>query len=92
MAVLEQEPRPSTESTIVTPIDQPDKDLEAGSKPIALDEQTPRDPNIVDWDGPDDPANPMNWSSKRKIIIVAIVSGLTFVTYAPTMTHVPELI
>ena len=20
-----------------------------------------RDPNIVDWDGPDDPANPQNW-------------------------------
>ena len=38
------------------------------------------DPNTVDWDGPDDPANPMNFSAGVKTINVGIVSALTFVT------------
>ncbi|KIM94619.1 hypothetical protein OIDMADRAFT_45586 [Oidiodendron maius Zn] len=29
------------------------------------------DPNIVDWDGPDDPQNPMNWPDSRKWLNVA---------------------
>ncbi|KAF5015496.1 hypothetical protein F66182_13157, partial [Fusarium sp. NRRL 66182] len=26
------------------------------------------DPNIVDWDGPDDPTNPRNWSRSKKLL------------------------
>lgn len=40
-----------------------------------------RDPNIVDWDGPDDPQNPQNWSRKQKITAVALVSLITFITF-----------
>jgi hypothetical protein len=39
------------------------------------------DPHLVDWDGPDDPANPLNWTSKRKWGNVAILSFLTLITY-----------
>ncbi|KAF8836362.1 MFS polyamine transporter [Paxillus ammoniavirescens] len=35
---------------------------------------------IVDWDGPDDPQNPKNWSFKRKWAATAIVSSFTFIT------------
>ncbi|KAI1446987.1 MFS general substrate transporter [Annulohypoxylon stygium] len=38
------------------------------------------DPKIVDWDGPDDPENPMNWSGFRKGLHIAYVS--LFVLYA----------
>lgn len=38
------------------------------------------DPNIIFWDGPDDPENPMNWSSKLKVTNVALVSTWTFLT------------
>lgn len=38
------------------------------------------DPNIVWWDGPDDPENPMNWPSWRKVLTCTIISFLTFVT------------
>lgn len=38
------------------------------------------DPNIVDWDGPDDPENPLNWSSGLKWGIVATISAITFIT------------
>ncbi|THU89222.1 MFS polyamine transporter [Dendrothele bispora CBS 962.96] len=35
---------------------------------------------IVDWDGPDDPQNPKNWSSKRKWASTLIVSCFTTVS------------
>lgn len=36
--------------------------------------QAPRDPNIVDFDGPNDPENPLNWSAARKTTSIFIVS------------------
>lgn len=32
------------------------------------------DPNIVDFDGPNDPENPLNWSITRKTTSIVIVS------------------
>lgn len=43
-------------------------------------DETELDPNIVDWDGPDDPENPMNWPTWRKLVSVGIVSAITFIT------------
>jgi hypothetical protein len=40
------------------------------------------DTNIVDWDGPDDAANPVNWPSRKRWAHVIIVSILALVTYA----------
>lgn len=39
------------------------------------------DPNIVSWDGPNDPDNPLNWSSGLKWSNVALVSAITFLTF-----------
>ncbi|GKT87573.1 major facilitator superfamily protein [Colletotrichum tofieldiae] len=44
------------------------------------DKEVEQDPNIVDWDGPDDPENPQNWPMKMKWLNVATISMLTFVT------------
>ena len=41
---------------------------------------TIEDSNVVDWDGPSDPENPMNWSTSKKNIAVAMASIITFVT------------
>lgn len=35
------------------------------------------DPNLVTWDGPNDPANPQNWSKSRKWVITAICIIMT---------------
>ncbi|THH18799.1 hypothetical protein EW146_g2225 [Bondarzewia mesenterica] len=35
---------------------------------------------IVDWDGPDDPENPKNWTYKKKWMAVLIVSCFTFIS------------
>lgn len=35
---------------------------------------------LVDWDGTDDPGNPLNWSLKKKWIATLIVSTFTFIS------------
>jgi len=45
-----------------------DKDIEAA------------DPNIVDWDGPTDPSNPMNWTTKAKVSNTSIIIFLTLLS------------
>ncbi|KAL1957864.1 hypothetical protein VTO42DRAFT_5429 [Malbranchea cinnamomea] len=71
-----------------------DRDLEKGLEASSHDQNvdteqsaddpaanpSDRDPNIVDWDGPDDPMNPLNWSRKRKGTLVASISIITFLT------------
>ncbi|KAI9752406.1 MAG: Meiotic Sister-Chromatid recombination aldehyde dehydrogenase [Chaenotheca gracillima] len=52
------------------------------------------DPNVVGWDGEDDPKNPLNWPFRIRWGHIAIISAITFVTplassmFAP---GVPEL-
>ncbi|KAF2725432.1 MFS general substrate transporter [Polychaeton citri CBS 116435] len=60
-------------------------DLEKQAAQTTLAEQTtndepPPDPNIVDWDGPGDLANPMNWPEWKKWGNIAILSAITFLT------------
>ncbi|PWY82928.1 MFS general substrate transporter [Aspergillus heteromorphus CBS 117.55] len=45
----------------------------------SADEKT-KDPNIVDFDGPNDPENPMNWSATKKTMTIAIVSVMTMLS------------
>lgn len=42
--------------------------------------QSDRDSNIIMFEGPEDPENPMNWTRIRKWTITAILAGMTFVT------------
>jgi hypothetical protein len=58
----------------------PDVDIEKDGGKTATTEEEPHDPNIVWWDGPDDPANPLNWSNALKVINVGLVSGICLVT------------
>lgn len=39
-----------------------------------------KDATIVDWDGPDDPQKPLNWSSKKKWTNMMIIAALTLLT------------
>lgn len=38
------------------------------------------DPHEVSWDSPNDTANPLNWSKKKKIFNIFILSAMTFLT------------
>tara|TARA_R110002003_G_scaffold13_5_gene872 strand:- start:13812 stop:15155 length:1344 start_codon:yes stop_codon:yes gene_type:complete len=44
------------------------------------EEQEPQDPNIVDWDGPNDPANPQNWTASKKWGIIGALGAVTLIT------------
>lgn len=67
-----------------------DRDIEHGIPVIDPtedeDEKVPSviqandDPNIVDWDGPDDPEKAINWPDRKKWTNVAIISSVTFLT------------
>lgn len=39
------------------------------------------DPNVVDWDGPEDPDMAMNWPSRKKWTMTFLLSTLTLLTY-----------
>ncbi|KAL2063344.1 hypothetical protein VTL71DRAFT_5149 [Oculimacula yallundae] len=41
---------------------------------------TPNDVNIVDWNGPEDPQNPLNWATSRKVINITLLSLITFLS------------
>lgn len=57
---------------------RPDSGREAALNPD--DAPKENDPNIVDWDGPDDPQNPQNWPASQKWMNIAVISILTLVT------------
>jgi hypothetical protein len=42
--------------------------------PVQLGQQAV-DPNLVDWDGPDDPERPLNWPKRKKWANVFMISG-----------------
>lgn len=47
------------------------------------EEEKEKDPNLVGWDGPDDPENPQNWSKTYKCFVTGICAIITFNVYAP---------
>ena len=53
-------------------------DIEAKAADAAVAEES--DPNIVSWDGPDDPQNPMNFPSWKKSLMIGLVSATCFLT------------
>jgi DHA1 family multidrug resistance protein-like MFS transporter len=49
-------------------------------------DENERDPNLIDWDGPDDPENPMNFSTSRKWMITVLLGLATFcITFASSV-------
>ncbi|MCJ1309403.1 hypothetical protein MMC25_003062, partial [Agyrium rufum] len=49
------------------------------------------DPNLVTWDGPDDPHNPKNWSFFRKWSITLTLSAVGFMTIMTSNIIAPAL-
>jgi hypothetical protein len=61
--------------------------LEAG--PIDEGILPAADANVVDWDGPDDTANPHNWPPRKRWSHVVMVALLALVTYVSKMFPLP---
>lgn len=82
-----QNPRGSNPSSSLNePINEPDVEKHAPAQPA--DTSTSR-PDLVEFDGPDDPGNPKNWSRKKRWIITISGSMLTFtVTFSSSIFSV----
>ncbi|KAI8943519.1 hypothetical protein NX059_001516 [Plenodomus lindquistii] len=62
-----------------------DSHYNAGQQ-IAVEASKREQDIIVTWDGPLDPANPLNWSQKRKWVVTMLVSLFTFISpFSSTM-------
>ncbi|WQF85778.1 Putative major facilitator superfamily, MFS transporter superfamily [Colletotrichum destructivum] len=70
------------------------RDLELGP-PSDLEKtpttRTPQDPNLVTWDGPNDPGNPKQWSMKRKWAAVFCISCFTLLSPVSSSMVAPAL-
>ncbi|KAK3075697.1 hypothetical protein LTR53_000739 [Teratosphaeriaceae sp. CCFEE 6253] len=73
---LDNDKEPSSPSSINEPV----SDLEKGQPTTTAEEQEAIDPNIVDWDGPDDPENPLNFTNGVKWGNITVLSLLTLMT------------
>lgn len=43
---------------------------------------------VVDWDGPKDPQNPLNWAPMKKRLTFGIIAMITFISYVPVSPSV----
>lgn len=79
----------STPTAMSTSERSHDEDLESNEKPQEVQQpqqQTAKDPNLIEFDGPDDPTNPQNWSPRYKWTVTTILSSVTFcVTFASSV-------
>jgi multidrug resistance protein len=70
-------------------------DLEAApTRPGLKSEKSTRslkDPNLVTWDGPDDPDNPKNWAFRKRWAATLIVSSFTFISPVSSSMVAPAL-
>lgn len=63
------------------------RDLEKAEERGAKAQPTEKpDPNLIEWDGPDDSENPMNWTLARKVLSTGALATLTLViTFASSV-------
>lgn len=64
-----------------------EKAAESSPEPVLQQSNQPaKDPNLVDWNGPDDPENPMNWGRTRKWILTMSLALMTLnITFASSV-------
>lgn len=48
-----------------------------------------KDPNVVDWDGDDDPEKALNWPLRKKWTYIILLSTLTLLTYVVSLALNP---
>lgn len=56
-----------------------------------IDPEKGRDADIVDWYGPDDPENPQNWSTFKKVWVTFEICLLTFSVYIGSSIYTPGI-
>lgn len=75
-----------------------EKDLEKGDAAESISTCVDRgndnpeiDPNIVEFDGPNDPENPLNWKTSKKWGMVTLIAAITFLTPLASSMFAPGI-
>ncbi|KAJ5585006.1 uncharacterized protein N7459_004806 [Penicillium hispanicum] len=77
---------PDVEKKEVPPPSTQETDVESAQNQQPPEKPAEKDPNLVEWDGPDDPENPQNFSRRRKWIITVTMSTMTmWITFASSV-------
>jgi len=80
---------PNSQTTNLSPNADVEKGLQSTATSTLSDEETHQEipapvqsteSDIVDWDGSDDPENPLNWTQGRKWGLIACLGAVTLVT------------
>ncbi|KAF2260019.1 MFS general substrate transporter [Lojkania enalia] len=50
-----------------------------------------RDANVIDWDGPDDHENPLNWKRSKVVVTLALISAVTFLSSLASSIFAPGI-
>jgi len=58
---------------------------------VRVDQEKGKDHHVVDWDGPDDPQNPRNWSRAKRFFVTFEICFLTFSVYIGSAIYTPGL-
>ncbi|KAJ5200591.1 Major facilitator superfamily domain general substrate transporter [Penicillium cf. griseofulvum] len=73
--------------------DKSEPDVESAVETSRKPDDSNKDPNLVDWDGKDDPENPQNYSNLRKWIITLTMSSMTvWITFASSVFSTATLV
>lgn len=57
-----------------------DPEKGAPTEVLAVSASIEKDANLVDWNGPDDPEKPLNWTKKKKWTNMMLIAALTLLT------------
>ncbi|SPC65758.1 probable FLR1 - Putative H+ antiporter involved in multidrug resistance [Ustilago sp. UG-2017b] len=70
-----------------SPVQRQSKDENAESAPNDMNDDS--HPYLIDWNGPNDPDNPLNWSMARKYFVTFLLCLLTFSVYMGSAIYTP---
>ena len=57
-----------------------EQQLTADDATDAKKDMDAKDPDLVDWDGEDDPENPLNWPASKKLPLMFVISFITMLS------------
>ncbi|UNI18384.1 hypothetical protein JDV02_004655 [Purpureocillium takamizusanense] len=77
--------------TTLSPLSPPTNMRSKDVTEARVEASASRDPNIVDWDRLDDAENPKNWGRGRVIVIISLVSALTFLSALSSSIFAPGI-
>ncbi|CAL8579930.1 hypothetical protein XPA_005661 [Xanthoria parietina] len=89
LSTLTENNRSRSSTDVESEPENPDVEKADNGAPAVPDQHT--DPNLVDWDGPDDPEIPTNWADRRKYAIIAVISSITFLTPLASSMFAPGI-